>query len=181
MCWVFFPNLGGFFFDQTLSMEQHASAITKSCFHQIRNIEKIRSYITVDAYKTLVCSLVASRMDYNTEENSEKIWKLWKKDKLNSEKIWKIQKKIVKWYGKYGWNVKYGKYGRKVSWIAKRFGKYKKKIVIISHFIRISHIISQFSSVFSKSIHHSTYFSSIFSITFHILSIFSIPLEKSVE
>ena len=29
----------------------------------------------------------------NTEENSEKIWKLWKKDKLNSEKIWKIQKK----------------------------------------------------------------------------------------
>jgi hypothetical protein len=32
----------------------------------------------------------------NTEENSEKIWKLWKKRKLNSEKIWKIQKKIVK-------------------------------------------------------------------------------------
>jgi hypothetical protein len=53
----------------------------------------------------------------NTKDNSEKIWKLWKKDKLNSEKIWKIQKKIVKWYGKYGWNVKwYGKYGRKVSW-----------------------------------------------------------------
>ena len=43
----------------------------------------------------------------NIEENSEKIWKLWKKDKLNSEKILKIQKKIVKWYGKYGrklWN-----------------------------------------------------------------------------
>ena len=30
------------------------------------------------------------------EENSEKIWKIWKKDKLNSEKIWKIQKKIAK-------------------------------------------------------------------------------------
>ena len=30
------------------------------------------------------------------EENSEKIWKLWKKSKLNSEKIWKIQKKILK-------------------------------------------------------------------------------------
>ena len=28
-------------------------------------------------------------------ENSEKIWRLWKKDNLNSEKIWKIQKKIV--------------------------------------------------------------------------------------
>ena len=32
----------------------------------------------------------------NTEENSEKIWKIWKKDKLNSEKIGKIWKKIVK-------------------------------------------------------------------------------------
>ena len=29
------------FFDQTLSMEQHASAITKSCFHQIRNIGRL--------------------------------------------------------------------------------------------------------------------------------------------
>ena len=30
------------------------------------------------------------------EENSEMIWKIWKKGKSNSEKIWKIQKKIVK-------------------------------------------------------------------------------------
>ena len=37
----------------------------------------------------------------NTEENSEKIWKIWKKSKLNSQKIWKIQKKIVKRKGKY--------------------------------------------------------------------------------
>jgi hypothetical protein len=37
----------------------------------------------------------------NTEENSEKIWKLLKYDKLDSEKIWKIQKKIVKRYGNY--------------------------------------------------------------------------------
>jgi hypothetical protein len=29
----------------------------------------------------------------NTEEKSEKIWKLRKKDKFNSEKIWKMQKK----------------------------------------------------------------------------------------
>ena len=29
----------------------------------------------------------------NMEENSEKIWKLWKKDKLNCEKIWTIWKK----------------------------------------------------------------------------------------
>jgi hypothetical protein len=35
------------------------------------------------------------------EENSEMIWKIWKKGKSNSEKIWKIQKKIVKRFGKY--------------------------------------------------------------------------------
>jgi hypothetical protein len=29
----------------------------------------------------------------NMEENSEKIWNIWKKDKLNSEIIWKIWKK----------------------------------------------------------------------------------------
>jgi hypothetical protein len=29
----------------------------------------------------------------NTEENSEMIWKIWKKDKLISEMIWKIWKK----------------------------------------------------------------------------------------
>ena len=38
------------------------------------------------------------------EENSEMIWKLWKKGKSNGEKIWKIQKKILKRQGKYGSN-----------------------------------------------------------------------------
>jgi hypothetical protein len=52
----------------------------------------------------------------NMEENSEMIWKIWKKDKMksemiwkiwkkskfNSEMIWQIQKKFVKRYGKYG-------------------------------------------------------------------------------
>ena len=45
-------------------MDHQASAITKSCFHQIRNIGRIRSLITDDACKTLVCSLVTSRLDY---------------------------------------------------------------------------------------------------------------------
>jgi hypothetical protein len=35
------------------------------------------------------------------EENSEMIWKIWKKSKSIGEKIWKIQKKIVKSYGNY--------------------------------------------------------------------------------
>jgi hypothetical protein len=49
----------------------------------------------------------------NMEENSEMIWKIWKKIvkrygkyRRNCEMIWKIWKKIVK---------RFGTYGRKVS------------------------------------------------------------------
>jgi hypothetical protein len=38
----------------------------------------------------------------NREENSEKIWRLWKKGNSNSENIMIIQKKIAKRYVKYG-------------------------------------------------------------------------------
>ena len=54
----------GVFFDKTLSMAQQVSAIAKSCYHQIRNIGHIISYITENAYKTLVCSLLTTRLDY---------------------------------------------------------------------------------------------------------------------
>ena len=45
-------------------LEQQVSTITRSCFHQIRIIGRIRSLISVDAWRTLVCSLVTSRLDY---------------------------------------------------------------------------------------------------------------------
>ena len=47
------------------------------------------------------------------------IWKIGKKGKSNGDKILKIQKKIVKGYGNYE---------RKISWIVKRFGKYRRKL-----------------------------------------------------
>ena len=50
--------------DCNLTMEQHISSVTKSCYHQIRSIGKIRKYITTDACRTLVQALVTSRMDY---------------------------------------------------------------------------------------------------------------------
>ena len=40
------------------------NAVSKACYHQIRNIVCIRQYITTDACKTLVNSLVTSRLDY---------------------------------------------------------------------------------------------------------------------
>jgi hypothetical protein len=45
--------------DKTLSMEQQVRAVTKSCFHQIWNIRKIRPFITEND-----CSLVTSRLNY---------------------------------------------------------------------------------------------------------------------
>ena len=54
----------GMYLDKTISMENQSSAIPKACFYQIRNIGRIRSLISVDACKTLVCSLVTSRLDY---------------------------------------------------------------------------------------------------------------------
>ena len=40
------------------------NSICKSCFGQIRQIGNIRQYLTTDATKSLVNSLVTSRLDY---------------------------------------------------------------------------------------------------------------------
>jgi hypothetical protein len=44
-------------------MEKQGSSLAKSCFFQIRNIERIRPYISNDASITLVSALVTSRFD----------------------------------------------------------------------------------------------------------------------
>jgi hypothetical protein len=59
----FVKNLG-VHFDKALNMEKHVSALVKSCFAQIRTIGRIRPYLTESACKTLVATLVTSRMDY---------------------------------------------------------------------------------------------------------------------
>ena len=50
--------------DCGLTMEKQVNAISKSCFYHIRNIGKVRQYITNDACKILVQALVTSRLDY---------------------------------------------------------------------------------------------------------------------
>lgn len=59
----FVKNLG-VHFDKALNMEKHVSALVKSCFAQIRTIGRIRPYLTESACKTLVATLVTSRIDY---------------------------------------------------------------------------------------------------------------------
>jgi hypothetical protein len=45
-------------------MEQHAKAVSRSCFIEIRQIGKIRKYLTIDSTRTLINSLVTSTLDY---------------------------------------------------------------------------------------------------------------------
>ena len=56
-------NLGAWL-DSKMDMEQHVNSICKSCFGQIWQIGHIRQYLTTDATKSLVNSLVTSRLDY---------------------------------------------------------------------------------------------------------------------
>jgi hypothetical protein len=60
---TYVKNLG-VYLDKSLRIEQHIAVVSKSCFNQIRNIGRIRSYITDSACKTLGCSLITSRLDY---------------------------------------------------------------------------------------------------------------------
>jgi len=54
----------GVIYDSTLGMERHINSVCRSCNFQLRNISRIRRYLTVDAAKTLVQALVISRLDY---------------------------------------------------------------------------------------------------------------------
>ena len=50
--------------DSSLSLNQHVMNTCRSAFLELRRIGLIRKYLTVDAAKAIVCSLVLSRLDY---------------------------------------------------------------------------------------------------------------------
>ena len=54
----------GVIFDEDLTMTPHVSAVCKSITFQLSKIASIRKFITIDATKTLVTSLILSRLDY---------------------------------------------------------------------------------------------------------------------
>ena len=54
----------GVTFDPELRMDMHVNNITISCFFQLRQLRSIRRSLTMEATKTLVHSLVSSRVDY---------------------------------------------------------------------------------------------------------------------
>ena len=56
-------NLGAIF-DSNMNMEDHVNSVCRSCYLHLRQIGRIQKYLTIDASKQLVTSLVISRLDY---------------------------------------------------------------------------------------------------------------------
>jgi len=51
-------------FDKNLSFAQHISAVSKSCFHNIRDQRRIRNVIDKTTACTIATSLIHSKIDY---------------------------------------------------------------------------------------------------------------------
>ena len=52
--------------DNTLLLFQHVMNVCRVAYLELRRINSMRNFLSVDAVKTLVCSLVLSRLDYCT-------------------------------------------------------------------------------------------------------------------
>ena len=55
----------GVYLDSSLTMDKQVNAVSRACYYQIRNIGYIRQFITIDTCKTLVNSLITSRLNYD--------------------------------------------------------------------------------------------------------------------
>jgi hypothetical protein len=88
---------------------------------------------------------------------SEKKGKIWKKGKLNSEKIWnRVKKRRLN-------SEEIWKYGRKVRFFLHIFPIFSLLNLPFFHIFTIQLTFFHISICF----HYSTYFSSIFSVSFH--------------
>ena len=54
----------GVIFDETLCFKQQISTVCRNAYYELRKISSIRHCLSSDATKTLICSLVLSRLDY---------------------------------------------------------------------------------------------------------------------
>ena len=65
-CIKFSPSVRnlGVTLDSTLSLHQHVMNVCRVVYLELRRISSIRNLLSVDAVKTLVCSLVLSCLDY---------------------------------------------------------------------------------------------------------------------
>jgi hypothetical protein len=54
----------GVFFDAGLSMQRHVDVVVSRCFAALRQLRSIRRYVSSTVFKSLVTSLVLTRLDY---------------------------------------------------------------------------------------------------------------------
>ena len=54
----------GVIFDNTLTLDRQITAICQSCFFQLRNIARVRRFLSYDSTKLLIHTLVVSRLDH---------------------------------------------------------------------------------------------------------------------
>ena len=54
----------GFVISDDMSLDKYISNGCRSAYVEIRRIDSIRQYLTVEATKTLVCAFVLSKLDY---------------------------------------------------------------------------------------------------------------------
>ena len=54
----------GITLDSSLSFNQQVMNTCRSAFYELRQISSAHKYLNIDATKTIVCSLVLSRLDY---------------------------------------------------------------------------------------------------------------------
>jgi len=50
--------------DSTLSLKNHVKNTRKCCFYKLHNLFKIRRFLSEDAVKTMVHTLITSKLDY---------------------------------------------------------------------------------------------------------------------
>ena len=54
----------GVLLDQELSMKQHISKVTSTCFYQLRRLKQVRRILGPGITTTLTTAFISSRMDY---------------------------------------------------------------------------------------------------------------------
>ena len=61
----------GVWFDADLSLSDHVSSICKSCFLQLRELRRIRQYLSLDSARLVANALVTSRLDYYNSDSTQ--------------------------------------------------------------------------------------------------------------
>ena len=54
----------GFILDEHMSFHVHVSSICRSSFHRLRNLSRIRKYLTKESAAVVVHAFVTSKLDY---------------------------------------------------------------------------------------------------------------------